>query len=351
MDVEELVLKANSKNTFEPIVSSLKYPEDVVYYYFNNNICEDNTTTRNGFITRRYDPISGNDAPQDWRTMLWARWTPDSNQYYKNGTLTNYSVWTSGVAQLNTIYKADGRLWVASVASTPTSATDGTVFYPIYDDLSLALLLGDETVVGRYIKLKKGTLKEVKTFNSSNCINNKISSPSKGRLHNNVFYYNCYGNILGNDCHANTFGTQSYTNILGNYCYGNIFMTTFVGNKAGNNFNNNNFCGHSRYNIFGNNIYSNIFHLGFGYSHMGNYCWNNYFLANCTYNVIGNGCYSNFFGMYTTLTLQEVINGKDFTNIENIKNQRGVTIQKTSDNKVVYIYINSSKQMVITEIP
>ncbi|ARC84547.1 hypothetical protein U732_2941 [Clostridium argentinense CDC 2741] len=316
MDVEELVLAANSDNTFKPIVSSLKYPQDIVYYDFDNNICEDNTTYRNGFILRRYDPISGNDAPQDWRTMLWARYKPNKDKYL-NGTLgtLNYNSWTSGSAQMNVIYKADNKLWMAKNANVPTSPTDPNVFFEVYPDLDTPLLIEERTKWGDDIELMRGELVEVPTF-GERCINNTIKNvllPDSGiiRLHNNVFIKSCNDNLigdisynntldgsrnsLGSFCISNIFVRASSCNNLGVQCQNNILGITCTYNSFGGYCTGNILLNNNQHNSFGIRCYDNILTNFCLRNSFGNLCFRNKFSDSCQLNLFGNGCSNNVF--------------------------------------------------------
>jgi len=378
MDVEELVLTADSKNTFEPIVSSLKYPEDIVYYDFNNNICEDRTTPRNGFISKRYDQITKNDAPQDWRTMLWARWTPHPTQYLLNGVLTNYSIWTSGKAKKGVLYKADdNRLYMAYQETTPTSQTDVSVFFPLFISDS-PLLISDETIIidnveNMIIKLIKYLLVEVPTF-GENCKNNTIEhrtiqggNYNYELLHNNVFLRGSSHNTIGKESYNNTFDHSSHYNILGTDNYYNIFMSSSNGNTL------NYGC---QYNIFynarenflsndvtkvrlGNQSNNNQFNSGCFRMFLGGDCRsnnlsgvNNFFLKNCSNNNLMGEVFNNNFGVGSQNNIIKSLKNKDVSGLTVLFGQYPtVTIETTSNNSYVYWYINSSNQMVITAIP
>ncbi|GAA0081388.1 hypothetical protein [Clostridium sp. CTA-6] len=296
MAVEELILTASSNNTFESIVYSALYPQDTIWYDFNNNICEDNTTPRNGFILRRYDPISVNDCPQDWRTMLWARWKPDANQYYKNNVLTNYSTWTSGNAIMNVIYKANNQLLIAKNTNVPSSATDSNVFSLICDDINIGILVNDKTTIqfgNNRIDLKKGELDERLTF-SDNCKNNKIGGANL--LHGNVFINNCNHNVIGNSCYHNTFLNNCYSNFIQNSCNSNLFSNNCLYNKLGNDCNGNIFLNNNKYNDFKNGCSYNILISFCVYNSFLNNCNNNSLMYNFSNNNFGNSCGSNNFG-------------------------------------------------------
>lgn len=290
MEVEELILTASSKNTFEPIVFSTKYPSDTIWYDFDNNVCEDNVTARNGFILRRYDPISGNDAPQDWRTMLWARYKPNPTQYYKDGALRSYQIWGSAPATLGVIYKADNKLWMAKNTNTPNSGTDPSVFYEVYPDLDTPLLISEKTKWGDGIELMRGDLVEMPTFDEeckSNVIKDVILPDGAIRLHNNVFFRQCVDNLLSNISYNNTFYRAS-RNTLGTYCYSNIF--NFCSNNLLGGSCSGNILGYlCSQNSFGTSCTGNIFL---------NYSFENSFDTRCSDNILPNDCIRNSLGVY-----------------------------------------------------
>ena len=230
--------------------------------------------------------------------MLWARWKPDANQYYKNDVLTNYSVWTSGVAQTDVIYKAGNQLLMAKNNTTiPTSPTDTNVFYNIYKDITDGFLPKDKLNVAKtktiLLALKIGELQERLTF-GNDCINNTIGFCK--RLHNNVFGSSFKYNYLSTECYGNTFVDTCYWNFLGNYCHdnflnfscdNNVFNTGFVYNFLGENCDSNIFNSNCQYNILNSNC---------SYNNFGNYCINNSFGNNCINNSFGNNCGINIFG-------------------------------------------------------
>lgn len=340
MEVEELMLTASSNNSFGSIVYSLKFLNDIVYYNFNNALCEDGATYRNGFITRRHDTYTGINCPQDWRTMLWARYKPDEAQYYNGEELTNYSVWTSGPAEQNVIYKDLNSLYVAKNNHTPNSPTDTTVFIKIYDDINTGLLIDDRTMVlRRYhdsslgtvddLMLKKGVLQEQLTIskNAISTTNIFIDNPEVNVLHNNVISYgchqidigkNCFRNTIGAYCHSIKIGSNSDTNLfLGNdcaismqhkcsrnivhihnnghkmssLCCGNTIGPLAISNEFGNGCDNNIFDIYASYNVLHGSSCSNWF--GFNASY-------NTINANGRCNVFNNSSIGNEIGSYSS---------------------------------------------------
>ncbi|NME95371.1 phage tail protein [Clostridium cochlearium] len=389
MEVEELILTASSINTFEPIVYSSKYPQDTIWYDFDNNKCEDKTTPRNGFITRRYDHITGNNVPQDWRTMLWARWKPDVNQYYKNDVLTNYSVWTGGNAKMGVIYKAGNKLLVAKNTNVPSKIDDSDVFDTVYEDITIGTLRSDKTKILSQttdkLELKKGELHERLTFGDS-CSKNVIGECGS-TLHNNVFGNNCYSNSFGNICYSNSFGNNCYSNSFGNICYSNSFgdschsnsldtgcRSNSFGNdcdanRFGNNCYSNSFGNNCDANSFGNNCYSNSFGNNCDANSFGNNCYSNSFGNNCYSNSFGDSCHSNSFGDSCTANSFDnncrsnsfgddcstihvkALRNKTMIGLDIYSKSYTINIEKNNDGKYVFWYINSSNQPVYTLIP
>ncbi|EKS4345775.1 hypothetical protein QB607_003812 [Clostridium botulinum] len=316
MAVEELILTASSNNTFESIVYSALYPQDTIWYDFNNNICEDNTTPRNGFILRRYDPINKNDSANDFRNILWARWAPDNNQYYNGNTLTNYSTWTSGNAILNVIYKSGNKLLIAYNTNVPNNSEDTNVFNVIYDDITIGLLYLDKRKILNYsndtLYLKLGELKEYKTFGSDSTDNIIIGSSSI--LHDNVILGKSVGNYIGvsyhntinnsgrnnilNSSNVNILAASCFYNIIDNNCDNNFFTSNCNDNKLKNNCDSNLFCNSCNGNVLGVDCSVNLFGYNCDNNSFGNNCNNNIFLDSCTNNSFGNNCSSNSFGNY-----------------------------------------------------
>lgn len=312
MAVEQLVLTANSTNSFEPIVSSPTYPQDIITYNFNDNVCEDKTTPRTGFIQRRTDTITKNDCPQDWRTMLWARYKPDATQYYKDGVLTSTQIYLNGNAVMDILYKSGNSLYMAKNTNVPTSATDTNVFYQVYEDTNVGMLIEEKTKIADKIELKKGELHERLTFGNG-CYRNYIGEIGNS-LHNNVFGDDCLTNTLENGCYYNTFGNNFYNNYLGNGCNRNIIMNNCVSinfngycsrNIIGTNCGSNSFSSNCDNNIlaydcddnsFDNNCNENILGSNCNRNSFGNTCYKNTLASNCTSNSFGNECYSNVFG-------------------------------------------------------
>lgn len=343
MAVERLVLTAIDVDKFSPTCSSLDYPQDIITYKFDNNICEDTTTPRNGFIMWRRSTIKSENisAPLDWRTMLWARYTPDQNNYLIGATSTPYSVWTSGAPSLDVIYKVGNALYVAINTNVPASNIDSNVFVKILEDVNIGIMTGiigdlsiGATASKQVIKLKKSaTVKEYLTFGT---LNQSISFDEtwlhNNVLHNNVFLDNCNNisvgtcfltNTLLGGCCAITFasdakeniifkgcsnfntGTNFIRNVLGAYSgadtfsansFNNVFGYSFAYNNCGADFHDNIFGTYAWSNNFGPSCYSNIAKNRFQNNSLGSKCYLNLFGSDCYANSFESNCCGNTFG-------------------------------------------------------
>jgi hypothetical protein len=340
--VERLVLTAISTNQFEVVCSSLDYPHDIIHYRLDLNMCEDGSTSRTGFIVRRIDESLGVmiDYPLDWRKMLWARYKPNQTQYLLNGVLTNYSVWTSGAAVIDRVYKVGDTLYMAKGNSVPTSSTDPNVFAIVYPNITVGLLLNDMTLSASCVLQKSASYTEHLTF-GSNCSRISVAVATHGIysssywLTNNVFGSDCNAISLGSGCHSNTFGNtcsvvafgsgNSYNLLVGSSgvinigsgCGNNIFGYGAGGITVSSSSGANIFCGANlsievgtasagnKFGISANNIsvgnscYNNIIGNYSGGHIFDNLCYNNIigynsnycsFRTGCTANIIGSGC-------------------------------------------------------------
>jgi hypothetical protein len=375
MTVERLVLTATSQNAFSQICSSLDFPQDIVYYKFDLNLCEDGTTPRNGFITRRIDesPNVLIDCPLDWRTMLWARWKPDPNNYLIGTTVTPYSIWTSGAATMNVIYKVGNALYMAITPNvTPTSNTDSNVFHKIYDDINIGFLPNGNLKVGSTgsadILLMKGDLHERPTFGTGcnrinirhapngvyngyevlhnnvigdnscvidmaensyrNTIGNSCSSIKLGaNSHDNCILVsgsnsiflgvNCYNNVFAGLCAHNTYMNNCYSNIMWGICGGNQFNSDCCGNVLGGGCNTNFLAGYGAYNYFKSCCTANTCGVYFHNNNIGIGCNSNFFGSDCYSNTIGDGCIENTFG--SSVDMNTFGKGCNYNSIDDCK--------------------------------
>lgn len=75
---EKLLLRARTSNTFYEEAESLTFKNDKVIYDINDSdVLNDNLeviSTRNGFISRRFNDVLGIDIDKDWRAQKYRRW-------------------------------------------------------------------------------------------------------------------------------------------------------------------------------------------------------------------------------------------------------------------------------------
>lgn len=317
--IEKLILTAVDKSHFAPECSSISYPQDIVTYDFNMNKCEDNNTTRNGFITwRRSTNTTGDfsniNLPGDWRQMKFARYTPNANNY-RHGTNTQaYKTWQSGSAvTYGDVYKYNTALYKVHTAGTPASATDSNYFYILYDNINTALLPSATDFLISYerenpVKLIGDRVVEygVLTSNCSN-INMEYSSNSSPTDFNTIFLSGCNNIHLGEGCKNNTFGARvSHVNIDSG-CTDNIILSDSGHIKLSCKNINNVFLTFCNKIELGINCTGNIFNyrcysISLDDSSVGNYfgtnCYGIAFDNNCTANRLYDRNSSIIFGAY-----------------------------------------------------
>jgi len=330
---ERLILTANSPNTFEPIVSSIEFPHDIIHYVFDDNLCEDGATPRKGFIKRRKDIVNNIDIPQDWRHMLWTRYVPDENQYYYDGNLVDYNIWTSGNAKTNVLYKADNKLWLAKNTNVPSNLTDTNTFDE-YCDLNYAFMIEDKLRIADKIELKKGNFQEKLSFTDIGNTNYNIYAGDTEELQNNVFDVGCHDTNFDIGCHSNTFISACNRNTFASYCSNNTFASSCYSNTFASSCFDNAFANH----CFGNTFASS--------------CSNNTFASHCSNNIFASYCYSNTFASYCYKNNIKYLINKDLTNITFLQNtDHTINFEKNSKGDLVYWYLDSNNTPVYTLIP
>lgn len=71
---ERILFTPTSENTFEQVVYSLDYPQDIIHLDIDNVLCEDGTTPRIGKITFRKETTLSLDTAYDFRNVKFRRW-------------------------------------------------------------------------------------------------------------------------------------------------------------------------------------------------------------------------------------------------------------------------------------
>jgi hypothetical protein len=83
---ETLLLQAINGSNFSQRVTSIQYPQDIIYYNFYDNKVENTLTARSGNIYYRKDPIKNLETHYDFRNVKYRRWKPDVNLHKWHGT-------------------------------------------------------------------------------------------------------------------------------------------------------------------------------------------------------------------------------------------------------------------------
>lgn len=293
-NVEELVLEANSSNSFKTICSSLLHPQDIVYYDFNNNICEDGTTQRNGFITRRHDTIYNVNLPNDWRYIVWPRFKATA------------PVWVTGNAVVRGQFFMRGSLLYVTIRNgIPSNDIDSLYFLSIGnvndyiysgEDVFIGLIYNTTTYALRYtfnadIRISLLTATDNYTFN-----NNSF----------NVHNINYNGNIdikhinkgLCNIVHSySDIDNKPYNNYAESSIYNIYFYQRNYSLNIGSNFNNNIINDNCNSTNFGKNnqkmiIGYNSYNCNFGINNE-----NIFFSAGCNNNDFGTNVHSIYLSL------------------------------------------------------
>ena len=115
---ESLLLRAKTSNTFYEEAESLTFKNDKVIYDINDsNVLNDNLeviSTRNGFISRRFNDVLDIDIDKDWRVQKYRRWLLPT-EYRSN--LLNL---TLGTSSLNS--NQDKYLYTSELLGTASSS-------------------------------------------------------------------------------------------------------------------------------------------------------------------------------------------------------------------------------------
>lgn len=308
---EQLLLTALDTAHFSPECNSLNYPQDIVTYDFNMNICEDNTTPRNGFITwRKSTNINGNYAeismPQDWRTMLWARYKIDPDYYLIDSTKTLFKVWTSGArVSENELYKSGNRIYISIKNGMPDNSTDAGYFSIVIIDINIGICCQNINIAQvdskKLYLIKSNNYLEYKSVEPNSYRISFSSSPESLQLHNNVISGVCSNSTFGCNCYNNTLLAGASYNVFGSYCRDNILMQNCTLNRFEAYDSNNVLMMDSRYNSFGTQSSYNMIHYNASFNSFGNGCsWNTLLFA-CADNTFGIDCSYNSLGAISTI--------------------------------------------------
>jgi len=375
---EPLVLTAISNNKFDVICSSLSFPQDIIYYDFDDNLCEDGITGRRGFIQRRIDTKYIIDAPNDWRTILWARFKADGIQYNYNtmsaGSVYNISsnlYYAIKNGSAITTYFSDYSFKLASVDDYRWYSTDAprtgmvinTADYAERYTFNMSTTLTTKTPT-KFTEINSPRMIKIKGASA------KSQSDLKG-LANNVFMFtgsSFGGNNAGFNFYNNTFcGTQN-NSTFENHLYGlniggsgdsNHMGSWSQGIVTGGSFSHNSIGSHSYNSTFGAGFQGNDASIYFQNCHVSDNCQFNTFGSSCSSLKIGSGFqYNAFLSRNSNLTIGNNmryctilawVTNKDFSNYSSIYNStKSITIQTRAGGTCVATYYDSSNvQQVI----
>ena len=354
---EPLLLTATSVNTFDPIVKSSLFPQDIVYY----NITSDQTRLpgcTKGCIYRRIDTYNNNDIAFDYRHIKSRRYQINVTNVHVNGNasyplgsvikktgtniiylkLTNTTgpftdtslwkqfEWSNGMYAAtnyqyyddNSFYYTNG--WMISqqgygptvyfiIPTTPSTYFD---FFMFSDVPTLLGVQSSYTTIYDNIIDNGGMLNTVVFGNGfrSNTIGNGFQSNTIGdSFYSNTIGDSFYSNTIGYSFNSNTIGYSFFSNTIGNSFYSNTIGYNFNSNIIGNSFNSN---------TIGNSFYSNTIGNSFYLNTIGDSFYSNTIGLSFNSNTIGNGFYSNTIGNYfNSNTIGNSFNSNTIGNIFN----------------------------------
>jgi len=339
----------------------------------------DITTNRPGFIQRRIDTKFRLDVPQDWRTMLWARFKASANE------------WKSGSVTRRSIYQSGNYLYMAVKAGTPTSATDANFFVPIArvneykwsKGFNLTGLTYNTTDYAERYTFNQSASLVVKTPTKAStacCEDIIVESPtqrddaSTRGLHNNTFMYSYNDSDPGFIQDSRILRTRLGHGSNGNTLYSGFGIYPFYDNDFGSNFNNNTLGCYVFNNKIGANFSNNF--TGVDYPHfndnniLSSGCSNNLFASYYTYNTwLGNisfsifigsggshflcgGSYFTFGNSQNRIAVEFGVQSKNIHEISDLAmKQYPIRITKRADGTVIAFYYDNYNNQVSIIIP
>jgi hypothetical protein len=162
---EQLIILATSSNTFADNAYSINFPTDEITFNFNDNLCEDGVTARTGFITKRKDTVLSNEAPYDFRTILFRRWAIDTASIPDFQTLHAYVV--------NDVMKTGNVIYECRLAYNSTAAFfndfDKGYWTPVLtysETIYQSPISTTWSISNANIPVLAGTFEDLKTFTS-----------------------------------------------------------------------------------------------------------------------------------------------------------------------------------------
>jgi hypothetical protein len=251
--LENLIILATSSNTFHNKAISIEYPKDEIDYDFDDNICEDDITTRTGWITRRKDTIYNNEVVGfDFKNAKFRRFTVDLvasgvsewvyDDAHSKGDLV-YNGTDIYVCIKNLVGNPDiteTEFWLKICNTTDYICLDSTGLTKIYINETEVILKGNTTNfednylfdytnannINNYVKC---TVENNNTISGGDFSNNTISEDFYNNTISGGFYYNT---ISGGEFSYNTISQNfRYNQILTNVDTIDFTLSTFVYNN------------------------------------------------------------------------------------------------------------------------
>lgn len=221
---EILILLATSENTFSNKAYSVDFPLDDIDYNFGDNKTEDGSTSRPGFIQRRRDTVLCNEAPFDFRTILFRRWAVNTASI-PNFIPTGHAYTTNFlIKNSNTVYRCRAAYSSGATFAADFAAGNWITLFT-YDE---TLYLGTSTAwsfQGVTIPVLAGTYQDYTIFNPENgvlCYDVTVEAPcplvapSVSRFAGNTVFLDGVNPILNafiflsGSCFSNTFYSYGF---------------------------------------------------------------------------------------------------------------------------------------------
>ncbi len=270
---ENIIVLAVSVNGFSSLAYSVSYPQDVLEYDFDDILCEDGTTARNGWITKRTDTTLKIECFYDFRNVVWRRWAISTSDYNSGTTYAKNGICRSSSKIWKSIHSGNiGNSPGMTTAAHWTQLVDEGITSCVLPDPAGYSALGDANCPGDAgtfadfytfvlqdsLTVDGSTSGKFKNFKMLLGYTNDGNNPIKYKTgNNNVFIVNptsvsersCDGNCL-EGCFENTFITD------------NMFDNRFYGDEKWGGFAINIFT------IFGSeDFYANVFEVKGGTSY------------------------------------------------------------------------------------
>ena len=286
-NIEPLVAKALTVNSFEPIAYSPLYPQDIIYYNFNNDQIMVPECDR-GYISRRVDTYNNNSIPNDYRNIKYRRWQInvtdvfDINTQYQKGNVIvspndNTQIYIALDSTINNPLDNEGK-WRQFEWSNLSYVSPQADWYIIDDAFQIHIPCSSNYQDLLFLQ------------DTTSCHSNKIESASTDiilNFNNVIFGAYFYSNSIGANFNSNSIGANFYSNSIGVNFSSNSIGANFNSNSIGAYFYSNSIGAYFNYNSIGAGFSSNSIGANFYSNSIGAYFYSNSIGANFYSNSIG----------------------------------------------------------------